>query len=82
MTANLFIQVFARILELAARKNAIAGSLFWMTAARSYEDYDGTTTYLTPPSKPCDDANNLTIVELIRKHAMDISVLNGNFRWT
>ena len=74
-----FIQVFARIIELAARKNAIAGSLFWMTAARSYEDYDGTTTYLTPPSNPCNDAHNVTIVESIRKHAMDIAALNGKF---
>ena len=71
--------MFARIIELAARKNAIAGSLFWMTAARSYEDYDGTTIYLTPPTKPGHDAHNLTIVELIRKHAMDVSALNDKF---
>ena len=48
-----------------------------MTAARSYEDYDGTTTYLMPPTTPCNDAHNLTIVESIRKHAMDINALNS-----
>lgn len=56
----------------------MAGSLFWMTAARSYPDYDGTTIYLTPPAQPSEsDAHNLRIVELIRKHAMDMAALSG-----
>ena len=78
---DLNFQVFGRIQELAARKNAIAGSFFWMTAARTYEDYDGTTVYLTPPLTPSpDDADNLRIVELVRKHSMDIAALNVQMR--
>jgi hypothetical protein len=48
-----------------------------MTAARSYEDYDGTTIYLTPPAQPDgNDAHNLAMVELICRHANDMSSLN------
>lgn len=71
------IQVFGRVIQLAARKHAVAGTFFWMTAARTYEDYDGTTIYLTPPLKPCDDEQNLRIVESIRKHTIDINDLNS-----
>ena len=51
-----------------------------MSAARSYEDYDGTTIYLTPPVKPDpSDIHNLEIVEVIRKHTMDIAFFNPKF---
>lgn len=74
---TLSIQVFGRIVELAARTYAIAGSFFWMAAARTYEDYDGTTIYLNPPLKACNDQQNVKIVELICKHTVDISALNA-----
>ena len=71
------VQVYSRVFDHAARKHAIAGSFFWMTAARSYEDYDGTTIYLTPPATPdSSDAQNMKMVELVCKHASDMSALN------
>lgn len=70
-------QVFGRIIENVARNHAVAGSLFWMTAARTYDDFDGTTIYLTPPLIPSrDDMHNLKIVELVRKHTIDIAAFN------
>ena len=59
------------------QRHAIAGSFFWMTAARSYEDYDGTTIYLTPPKVPnANDVHNLKLVEAIQKHAIDVAAAN------
>lgn len=70
-------QVYEKVVNGARNRHAIAGTMFWMTAARSYEDYDGTTIYLTPPKNPDpSDAANLQIVELIRRHAIDLAWLN------
>ena len=70
-------QVFDKVIEGAKKHRAIAGSIFWMTAARSYKDYDGTTIYLTPPEKPDpSDFDNLVIVEAVRKHTIDLGNLN------
>lgn len=77
---HLNFQVYEMVISGASKRAPLAGTMFWMTAARSYEDYDGTTIYLTPPIRPgTQDAANLQIVEIIRKHTIDLGRFNLPF---